>query len=797
MAKKVKITKDGQTVYPATVMDAVVHKDLRVDSSKLIEEVNVSKIFPTGGIDGTNKYTLETAIAKIPASLRSVGIKCSFLDDATGMYRTVAYIGKPDSSYDQIRNWGDITPINRLFIYSTALPESARYIHDIQLSKPLKKGTSIKLNVFGKSNSGYRNCLQIIGVDPVGTEQLINIVIDSIESEPLNGIQKHSLILKESDVFEDGTEISFEVDWDGVPVQERLFETPVLIDDKYVYHYSSLKKAIQKAPEEIQSMEKGVNLISSELQDFRKELKCSDALAGVYFSLNGKARDIILSAYILNPNNKELPGKCWYVMAKNLNRNIGDLQRFSLIDGSADDADYFLQYYNDGPTEHSGIEWIKLTSYKSEYSGVGLMLKVNWDAMPAGSDFDQDDLGCHIVLSELNVSETATRTLKEELSTSKNEIKTIQEELNAFKREKPLSGHGIIVFGDSITELKDSNDKHWTDYLAEITGANVHNAGIGGSQLNMRYHFVKLKITGQATRDGTVTVNAGRTISADILATDTVEDIAEKLALSKSGNAFVKAIGNTLYSGVWDSPSQWRDTSKCSVVTETGITYEWEQNYWVGLPDNINSFEDDSVAYAALDIPAMICGFVNDDWMSQKEAAEYLKNNASDDNTGILDKISQVKMEDVDSVIIFGGTNNYNSEGFGTPGGEPANSVSWHLGKCIEELLKKKPSLHIYVLTPICRYFGNDISNWDDSKWGDNFKYGEYDFIAMPTLVEAEKAVARFWHIPVFDMYWNLGWNKWNYSRYFNNTDGTHPKKGLKYLGGKIASFLLSAWSEE
>ena len=82
MAKKVKITKGGQTVYPATVMDAVVHPDLRVDASKLIEEVNVSKIYPTGGIDGTNKYTLETAIAMIPASLRNVGIKCSFLDDA-------------------------------------------------------------------------------------------------------------------------------------------------------------------------------------------------------------------------------------------------------------------------------------------------------------------------------------------------------------------------------------------------------------------------------------------------------------------------------------------------------------------------------------------------------------------------------------------------------------------------------------------------------------------------------------------------------------------------------------------
>ena len=99
-------------------------------------------------------------------------------------------------------------------------------------------------------------------------------------------------------------------------------------------------------------------------------------------------------------------------------------------------------------------------------------------------------------------------------------------------------------------------------------------------------------------------------------------------------------------------------------------------------------------------------------------------------------------------------------------------------------------SLQIYILTPICRYFGNDISNWDDSKWGDNFKYKEYDFAAMPTLVEAEKAVAKYWHIPFLDLYWTLGWNRWNYSQYFNNTDGTHPKKGLKYLGYKIASLL-------
>ena len=87
-----KLTKNGQTIYPATTTDAVAHPDLGVSASELIEEVNVSKIFPTGGIDGTNKYTLETAIAMIPASLRNVGIKCSFLND-TGTPQTWEWMG--------------------------------------------------------------------------------------------------------------------------------------------------------------------------------------------------------------------------------------------------------------------------------------------------------------------------------------------------------------------------------------------------------------------------------------------------------------------------------------------------------------------------------------------------------------------------------------------------------------------------------------------------------------------------------------------------------------------------------
>ena len=98
MGKIHKLTKEKQTIYPATITDAVVHPDLKVSTSKLIEEINVSKLFPTGGIDGSNKYTLETAIAKIPKSLQTVGIKCSFLGEG----------GEPETWEYQGGYWGDV-----------------------------------------------------------------------------------------------------------------------------------------------------------------------------------------------------------------------------------------------------------------------------------------------------------------------------------------------------------------------------------------------------------------------------------------------------------------------------------------------------------------------------------------------------------------------------------------------------------------------------------------------------------------------------------------------------------------
>ena len=93
MAKKIhKLSQGGKTVYPATISDAVVHPGTRTSINSLFNEINVSVVFPTSGTDGTNRYTLEGAVAQVPAELRNVGLKVSFVDSA-GQVETWEYQG--------------------------------------------------------------------------------------------------------------------------------------------------------------------------------------------------------------------------------------------------------------------------------------------------------------------------------------------------------------------------------------------------------------------------------------------------------------------------------------------------------------------------------------------------------------------------------------------------------------------------------------------------------------------------------------------------------------------------------
>ena len=89
-----------------------------------ITEYNVSARFPTDGIDGTNRYTLETAIAKIPSSLRTVGIKCSFLNEG-GQVETWAYEGGSWNQVSPPKFMGKVKALNDINVLSDSISAGA------------------------------------------------------------------------------------------------------------------------------------------------------------------------------------------------------------------------------------------------------------------------------------------------------------------------------------------------------------------------------------------------------------------------------------------------------------------------------------------------------------------------------------------------------------------------------------------------------------------------------------------------------------------------------------------------
>lgn len=73
-------------------------------------------------------------------------------------------------------------------------------------------------------------------------------------------------------------------------------------------------------------------------------------------------------------------------------------------------------------------------------------------------------------------------------STDRVEVKYSFGINSLYNDSKPFSGKKIVCFGDSLTEFREAFNRkmRYSDYIAEITGANVINVGIGGTRLSRR-----------------------------------------------------------------------------------------------------------------------------------------------------------------------------------------------------------------------------------------------------------------------------------------------------------------------
>lgn len=79
-------------------------------------------------------------------------------------------------------------------------------------------------------------------------------------------------------------------------------------------------------------------------------------------------------------------------------------------------------------------------------------------------------------------------------------------------------------------------------------------------------------------------------------------------------------------------------------------------------------------------------------------------------------------------------------------------------------------------MTPIVRWIGYTNGTGLDENFSDILVIGT---MTLRQFAQKVYDIVKSNHIPVCDLYNSLGWNKYNFSSYFSDDDGTHPYKRI------------------
>lgn len=200
------------------------------------------------------------------------------------------------------------------------------------------------------------------------------------------------------------------------------------------------------------------------------------------------------------------------------------------------------------------------------------------------------------------------------------------------------------------------------------------------------------------------------------------------------------------------------------------------------------SFEQ---AYGGLDIVSLVNAVASNDYAIVEASASYVQKyytpqyNPKD----VIERLKSIDWSEVDIVTILGGTNDWNIGGnLGENTDVEPTSTLGALNLIIKSLLSAHPHIKIYCFTPIVRYVANSPAERTDATWAGTTTNNEGK--TLLDYVDAIKDVAENNCIPVCDMYRTMGWNKYNFSWYFNDNDGTHPYKGYEEIAKRMQAFI-------
>lgn len=235
----------------------------------------------------------------------------------------------------------------------------------------------------------------------------------------------------------------------------------------------------------------------------------------------------------------------------------------------------------------------------------------------------------------------------------------------------------------------------------------------------------------------------------------------------------------------------WIAKFTCANVIRVGVGGAQLRQRTTPVDNPTNDFN----AYAALDIYNLVKSSCEQDFTKQIAAANWLRDNANDDNTAIIQRLVNIDWSKVDVVTILGGTNDWHNspDSFGESGSTDANYTLGAINEIIRLLTSTYKHISLYWFTTIIRYetpAGTPIidarihENWSDV-WQNSAGKTLKDTI-QPIIAEVSNN-----KIPICDMYNTLGWNENNFSQYFN-IDNTHPYNGFEQIAKKMIGFINS-----
>ena len=203
-------------------------------------------------------------------------------------------------------------------------------------------------------------------------------------------------------------------------------------------------------------------------------------------------------------------------------------------------------------------------------------------------------------------------------------------------------------------------------------------------------------------------------------------------------------------------------------------------------------------AWAAMDIVSLVNGVCENDYTYLDPAAERLLN--TDGKVIPTKVVARAKaayadgLDKVTDIILMAGANDWfsgqntttsgqNRAMLGTIDSNDDTTILGALNIIINKLCTTMPQARVYLATqpPIYRwdsprtdqYYGD---NWHDSNTG----------LSEADIMEGVRQIAAKYHLPVIDLYKELGWNQINFANYFPATDSHHPLYGFD----KMAEFI-------